>query len=232
MSTIGPAAGPFGRLSWLLVATALALLLPLAGRVAALWNHRLALDRAPVAVVSTEVARATRALIEPAAGPEPPPVRTPPPPQPSPPPASPAASSDPPLAAALEELASELQRRQAAIAEREQTLALREAVVRSVESRVAGQISRLESLNGDLERRLGQLSADEQARIAQLVKVYEAMKAKSAAMIFDPMALDLLLPIMRGMRDTKVAAIVAEMDPAKARALTAELAGSREPPPP
>ena len=33
-----------------------------------------------------------------------------------------------------------------------------------------------------------------------------------------------LLPIVRGMRETKVAAIVAEMDPAKARALTVELA--------
>jgi flagellar motility protein MotE (MotC chaperone) len=43
-------------------------------------------------------------------------------------------------------------------------------------------------------------------------------------MIFDPMALDLLLPIVRGMRETKVAAIIAEMDPAKARALTTELA--------
>ena len=63
------------------------------------------------------------------------------------------------------------------------------------------------------------------------MKVYEAMKAKSAAMIFDPMALELLLPIMRGMRETKVAAIVAEMDPAKARALTAELAQPHEPMP-
>ena len=115
------------------------------------------------------------------------------------------------------------------MAEREQALALREAVMKSLETRIGGQISRLETLNGDLEHRLGQVSADEQARIAQLVKVYEAMKAKSAATIFDPMALDLLLPIVRQMRETKVAAIVAEMDPAKARALTAELARSPEP---
>jgi flagellar motility protein MotE (MotC chaperone) len=229
VSTVGPGAGPFGRLSWLLMATALALLLPLAGRVDSLWDHRRAAAHATVAVVAAEVERATPAPVEPAAGPASLALRTPP--QPSLPPAPPAASLDPPLAAALEELASELGRRQTAIAEREQTLALREAVVRSVESRVAGQISRLETLNGDLERRLGQVSADEQARIAQLVKVYEAMKAKSAALIFDPMGLDLLLPIVRGMRETKVAAIVAEMDPAKARALTAELARSRGPPP-
>ena len=64
------------------------------------------------------------------------------------------------------------------------------------------------------------------------MKVSEAMKAKSAATIFDPMALDLLLPIVRQMRETKVAAIVAEMDPAKARALTADLARSPAPTPP
>ena len=88
----------------------------------------------------------------------------------------------------------------------------------------ASRCARLEALKGELERLTGQVAADEQAQIAQLVKVYEAMKAKNAAAIFDPMALELLLPIVRGMRETKVAAIVAEMDPAKARALTAELA--------
>ena len=84
------------------------------------------------------------------------------------------------------------------------------------------------SLKGELERLLGQVSADQQAPgSAQLIKVYEAMKAKSAAAIFDPMALELLLPIVRGMRETKVAAIIADMEPAKARALTAELARER-----
>ena len=105
---------------------------------------------------------------------------------------------------------------------------LREAVMASVEARIGEQLARLDGLKGELERLTGQLEAEEKAKITQLVKVYEAMKAKNAAAIFDPMALDLLLPIMRGMRETKVAAIVAEMDPAKARALTAELARKRE----
>ena len=223
MSSAGPAVGPFGRLSWLLVVTALALLPPLAGRIAALWHYGVAAEAPWPKVAAVPKLRALPALIEPAAGPEPVAV----PPRPSV--ASGPASQDPPLTTALDELAAELQRRQAAIAEREQALVLREAVLKSLETRIAGQIARLEELNRDLERRLGQVSADEQARIAQLVKVYEAMKAKNAATIFDPMALDLLLPIVRQMRETKVAAIVAEMDPAKARALTAELARSREP---
>jgi flagellar motility protein MotE (MotC chaperone) len=118
------------------------------------------------------------------------------------------------------------------LAERERAIALREAAVKLVEQRIGEHVARLESLTGELERLLGQASEDEKARIAQLVKVYEAMKAKNAALIFEPMGLDLLLPIVRGMRDTKIAAIVAEMDPAKARALTAELARARELPAP
>ena len=233
MSSAGPAVGPFGRLSWLLVATALALLPPLASRIAALWHHGVAAEMEwPKVPAWPKVAAAPKlhalpALIEPAAGPEPVAAREPPRSSVVPGPAP--ASQDPQLTAALDELAAELQRRQAAVAGREQALVLREAVLKSLETRIAGQIARLEELNRDLARRLGQVSADEQARIAQLVKVYEAMKAKNAATIFDPIALDLLLPIVRQMRETKVAAIVAEMDPAKARALTAELVRSREP---
>jgi flagellar motility protein MotE (MotC chaperone) len=128
---------------------------------------------------------------------------------------------------ALDALATELRQHQAALATREQAIELREAVVQAVEARVRAQVAKLEQFKGELEKLLAQVSADQQARIAQLIKVYEAMKAKNAAAIFDPMALELLLPIVRGMRETKVAAIVAEMDPAKARALTAELARER-----
>ena len=107
---------------------------------------------------------------------------------------------------------------------------LREAVMASVEARIGEQLARLDGAQG--RARAADRSASRprsRRKITQLVKVYEAMKAKNAAAIFDPMALDLLLPIVRGMRETKVAAIVAEMDPAKARALTAELARKREP---
>ncbi len=132
--------------------------------------------------------------------------------------------------AALEDMSAEFGRHQAALAERERRLVLREAVMASVEARIGERLARLEALKDELERLSGQQAAEDQAKINQLVKVYEAMKAKNAAAIFDPMALDLLLPIVRGMRETKVAAIVAEMDPVRARALTAELARKGGPP--
>jgi flagellar motility protein MotE (MotC chaperone) len=145
-------------------------------------------------------------------------------------PATPAAhgAGGPRTVEALEGFAAELGRRQSRLEERERAIALREAAVKLVEERIGEQVTRLERLGGELARLLGQASEEEKARIAQLVKVYEAMKAKNAALIFEPMGLDLLLPIVRGMRDTKIAAIVAEMDPAKARAPTAELARARD----
>jgi flagellar motility protein MotE (MotC chaperone) len=53
-------------------------------------------------------------------------------------------------------------------------------------------------------------------------------RPRSAAGIFETIALDLLLPIVTRMRDTKVAAVVAEMAPDKARVLTAALAKRQE----
>ena len=133
MSSAEPAAGPFGRLSWLLVATALALLPPLAGRLATLWHHGTAADPASTTMAVARGTRALPALIEPAAGPEP--VSVPPPP-PRVPAVPPAANPEPQLTTALDELAAELGRRQTLVAEREQALALREAVMKSLESRI------------------------------------------------------------------------------------------------
>jgi flagellar motility protein MotE (MotC chaperone) len=129
---------------------------------------------------------------------------------------------------AAEAIAGELARREAEIDAREQAIGLREATMVTVESRVREQTARLEELKRELEMLLGKASGEEEARIAHLVKVYEAMKARSAAGIFETIALDLLLPIVTRMRDTKVAAIVAEMTPDKARALTAALAKRQE----
>jgi flagellar motility protein MotE (MotC chaperone) len=129
---------------------------------------------------------------------------------------------------AVEAIAGELGRREVEIDARAQAIVLREAAMAPVEERVREQVARLEKLKGELETLLGEASRDEEARIAHLVKVYEAMKARSAAGIFETIALDLLLPIVTRMRDTKVAAVVAEMAPDKARVLTAALAKRQE----
>ncbi len=204
-------------LSWLLLVTAVALPLSVALRVPRLMES-IAPSAAVIEHGPSPVAPLSPTDIEPAAGP---PEAAP---TPADAPTATATSSPPSRLEVLEELAAELRRHQATLIERERTIGVREAVVSTVQARVHAQLDKLGEAKQEIERLLGQVSTDEQARIGQLIKVYEAMKAKSAALIFDPMALELLLPIVRGMRDTKVAAIIAEMDPAKARALTTALA--------
>lgn len=140
-------------------------------------------------------------------------------------------AAGPPAAAAqggsgepLADVAAELARRAAELDSRERDLAAREAAVAAVETRLDSQLARLEGLKKELEDLARKISGQDEAEIAQLVKTYEAMKARSAAQVFDQLALDLLLPIVRRMREAKLAAILAAMEPARAKQLTAALA--------
>lgn len=124
----------------------------------------------------------------------------------------------------LADVAAELARRAAELEARERDLAVREAAVAAVETRLGSQLARLEGLKKELEDLARKISGQDEAEIAQLVKTYEAMKARSAAQVFDQLALDLLLPIARRMREAKLAAILAAMEPVRAKQLTAALA--------
>ena len=126
--------------------------------------------------------------------------------------------------AVLDRLAAELQRRRDEVEARSRVLDAKAAAMALVEERLTVQVAKLEGLRKDLAGVLDAIGKDEEARLGQLVKVYEAMKAKQAAPIFDAMDIELLLRIVRRMRDAKVAAVVAEMNPDKARILTTRLA--------
>jgi flagellar motility protein MotE (MotC chaperone) len=66
-------------------------------------------------------------------------------------------------------------------------------------------------------------SAD--SRIAALVKMYQAMRPRDAARIFERLDLAVQVDVASHMRERAAAAILAEMDPKAASALTMALAG-------
>ena len=57
-----------------------------------------------------------------------------------------------------------------------------------------------------------------------LVKVYENMKAKDAAQIFNTLDMDILIEVMGRMSERKLSPVLAEMDPDRARSVTIFLA--------
>ncbi len=184
------------------------------------------------------LAEATALAQEPAAGTEP---ERRPPPDAGAAQATAAAAAAEPMAAEpvscpttipeLEDVAAELVQRRAELSTRESRLSLREAALAAAEGELARRAEELDGLRAQFQEQLGQLAQQDDGRIAQLVKVYETMKPKQAAEVFDRLDLDLLTRVASRMREVKMAAVLAAMDPEKARRVTVELARRRGPAP-
>ncbi|MFO1068446.1 MAG: hypothetical protein U1E14_07980 [Geminicoccaceae bacterium] len=127
----------------------------------------------------------------------------------------------------LEDVAADLVRRRGRLGEREQRLDLREAALVEAEKLLARRAAELEALRTELAGQATALGEQDEARIAQLAKVYEAMKPKQAAGVFEGLDLRLLVAVTQRMREAKVAAVLAAMSPASAQRLTTELATRR-----
>ena len=75
---------------------------------------------------------------------------------------------------------------------------------------------------------LGQADEREEAEINRLVQVYQAMRPREAAAVFNTLADSVRLPVAQAMRPRALAAIMAQMPPAQARELTEKLADRYE----
>lgn len=124
-------------------------------------------------------------------------------------------------------LLTDLRARRAALDQRESGLAAREATVAALEQRVGARVAEL----NDLQHRLEALETQRRERDEQnwrgLVKLYESMKPRDAAIIFNDLDMPVLLPVLDRMKEAKAAPILAAMAPDRARQVTAELAQSR-----
>jgi len=69
---------------------------------------------------------------------------------------------------------------------------------------------------------LKQRSAAEETQLQSLVKIYENMKPKAAAGVFEELDMDILLEVVSRMKERKVAPILALMTPTRAKELTFE----------
>jgi flagellar motility protein MotE (MotC chaperone) len=122
------------------------------------------------------------------------------------------------------EVLQQLAERRAALDRREQQLDQRAALLTTAEANVATQLERLEQLRAEIAATIATHDAKEDAKLASLVKIYETMKPKAAAEIFDRLEMPILIRVVERMRAPKSADVLARMDPAKAKQVTAELA--------
>lgn len=126
------------------------------------------------------------------------------------------------------ELFQDLSERRKAIETREKELATREALLKAGEQELDQKFRELETLRKEIEGLLEQQSTEEEARIGSLVKIYEAMKPKDAARIFDSLDMDVLISVVSRMSERKTSPIMAEMNPERARSITILLAQQKQ----
>ena len=110
---------------------------------------------------------------------------------------------------------------------REREVELRENMLAAAEKRLDGKLAELKKVQGAVSGLLKKHDAEEETKLAQLVKMYEIMKPKEAAAIFEKLDKDVLLDVVERMREQKSGPIIAKMDPAKAEQLTTALAERR-----
>jgi flagellar motility protein MotE (MotC chaperone) len=135
------------------------------------------------------------------------------------------------------QLLQQLSKRRDLLDRRARRLNQRESLLKAAEQKLMDRQAELASIRSEIKKLLGDLDDKEKKRIANLVKIYETMKPKSAARIFDELDMTVLLGVMERMKARKVAPVIAAMKPSRAREVTGALSrrkvkGSAAPAPP
>ena len=122
------------------------------------------------------------------------------------------------------EMLQKLAERRQALERRSREIEMREGLLEAAEKRIESKISELKTLQSTIEGLIVKYDEQEETNLKSLVKIYESMKPKDAARIFEQLEMTILLEVVDRMSERKVAPVLAKMDPVKAQALTTEIA--------
>jgi flagellar motility protein MotE (MotC chaperone) len=133
----------------------------------------------------------------------------------------------PPVSESERALLQDLRQRRKELDARTDAITARESVLTATEQKLATRIAELQALQKKLEGLDAAQKQKQDAGWQGLVKVYEAMKPKEAATIFNDLQMPVLLQVFDRMKDAKAASVLAAMNPDKAREVTTALAQMR-----
>ena len=126
------------------------------------------------------------------------------------------------------DLLQNLSKRRDELDQREKDLDLKEKVLDASEKRISDKVNEMKTLQTELGKVLAQYNQKQDDQIKSLVKIYENMKPEDAANIFNQMEMPILLDVIGKMSERKVALVLANMDPKRAKDITQELADRRK----
>ena len=125
------------------------------------------------------------------------------------------------------ELLQDLSKRRKELDAREQTVIQKEGLLTAAEDRIDKKIGELRKVRTEIEGLIKTYDEQEEKEIKSLVQIYEKMKPKDAARIFDQLDMSILLRVFDRMKASKSASVLANMRPQKAKELTSRIAERR-----
>jgi flagellar motility protein MotE (MotC chaperone) len=117
-----------------------------------------------------------------------------------------------------------LQDRREALDTRDRDLEMRESLLKAAQMRLEAKVAELKDVEGRINTAMGNRDQAEAQRFKNIVAMYENMKPKDAARIFDRLDLKILVDVSTQMNSRKMSEILAVMSPDAAERLTVELA--------
>jgi flagellar motility protein MotE (MotC chaperone) len=129
-----------------------------------------------------------------------------------------------PVSASERAVLERLQERRQELEARAREIDIRENLIKSAEKRIEGRIEELKATEARIGTATQQKNEAEAVRFKGLVTMYESMKPKDAAKVFDRLELSVLFEIASQIAPRKMSDIMGQMQPEAAERLTVELA--------
>jgi len=126
------------------------------------------------------------------------------------------------------EILERLQQRREELDKRARELDIRENLVKAAEQRIDAHLNEIKEVEARIKTETVQKDQAEATRFKGLVTMYENMKSRDAAKIFDGLDMDVLIEVASAINPRTMADIMAQMSPPIAERLTVALASKAQ----
>jgi flagellar motility protein MotE (MotC chaperone) len=133
-------------------------------------------------------------------------------------------AQQPPPSASERAVLERLQERRQELDSRARELEIRESLLKAHEQRIEAKVEELKGVETRITAANRQKDDADAQRFKSIVTMYENMKPKDAAKIFDRLDMTVLLDVASHMKPQKMSDVMAQMQPDNAEKLTVELA--------
>ena len=129
-----------------------------------------------------------------------------------------------PVSASERAILERLQSRRQELEARAREIDIRESLLKAAEKRIEGRVEELKAVEQRISTATEQKNEADAARFKGIITMYEAMKPKDAARVFDRLEMSVLFEIASQIAPRKMSDILGLMSPEAAERLTTEMA--------